>query len=343
MTKSGKIYRRLLAARALLGIILSFCGCAAGDKPVDLRGHKRMIGVNIHSKLYAGYAEAYTDEYIRLSAEMGSSILRINFNAENEDDVKYIQGIARKCHANGMEIMMCMDNMGGTAEEIAARMKFNAENLAENIDYFQIFNETDIWASKNEDGSSYNDSDWTGMTLDYYNPERVAICVEKVGAAVSAFREAAPEAKLVINIGTRHYPILDQYIEAGISWDIIGYDIYEIDLWDHAEFFREMEERYPGYDFMVTECNCPPSDGRSFEESQAKWLQKFLDIMEAYDSDRMKAVIIYELMDQLNIEADNGKSFDAEAHFGIVNTNEDYSPGSPKKAYYTVQKWIMGE
>jgi len=339
-----KKMKTLLALLSLFSLVLPLCGCSSGKlEGVDLKGHKRMIGVNIHSKLYASYSEKYTSDYINLSAEMGSTLVRINYNPTDAAGVKYIKGIAKKCHAKGMQIMMCMDDKSGSAEEIAERMKFIAENTASFIDYFQIFNETDIWAAQNEDGSYYNNSDWTGMTLDYYNPERVSICVEKVGAAVKAFREAAPEAKLVINIGTRHYPILDQYIEAGISWDIIGFDIYEIDLWDHAAFFKEMEERYPGYDFMVTECNCPPSSGRSFEESQAKWLERFLDIMEAYDSDRMKAVIIYELMDQPNIEIDNGKEFDAESHFGIVNTNSDYSPGKPKEAYYAVQKWILGE
>lgn len=305
-----------------------------------MKEQKRLFGVNIHSKIYPAYPEKYTSEYIRLAAEMGSTILRINYNPTDSDGLKYIKGVADECHASGMQIMLCMDDKSGTVDEISSRMKYTAENLADTIDYFQIFNETDVWCALKDDNTFYNSSNWTGMTKGYYNPERVKISIEKVGAAIKAFRDAAPEAKIVINVGSRHFPILDWYIEAGLSWDIIAFDIYEIDLWDHAAFFKKMEERYPGYDFMVAECNYPANNGPFTEEAQAKWLVDFFDIMDAYDSDRMKAVIIYELMDQPNIDKD-GK-YNGEAHFGIVSINEDYSPNAPKPSYYAVQKWILG-
>ncbi len=307
----------------------------------ELKKQDRLYGVNIHSKIYPGYPGEYTDEYIRLAAEMGSTILRINYNPTNAGELEYITGVADKCHEHGMKIMLCMDNFGGTVEEIEKRMTFAAENLADKVDYFQIFNETDIWCCMKDDGVTYyNPTDWTGMTRSYYNPKRVPVAVERVGAAVKAFRAAAPDAKIVLNVGSRHYPMLDRYVEAGISWDIIGFDIYEIDLWDHAEFFKKMEERYPGYDFMITECNYPANNGAFTDEAQAQWLTDFFDIMAAYDSERMKAVIIYEMMDQPNIEKDG--NYNGEAHFGIVHINEDMSPADPKPSYYAVQKWIVG-
>lgn len=340
MKAYGKKLVRLVSLLALIALVLPLCGCA---KPIDMHGHTKMYGVNIHNKNYPSYPGEFTDEYLDLAAYMGSNIVRINDNPTDEESVKYMKSIAKKCHSRGMQIMLCMDDKNGTPEEIADCMTYIAENLASDIDYFQVFNETDIWCSQNDDGSYYNNVyDWTGMTEDYYNPERVAICVEKMAAAVKAFRAAAPDAQLVINIGSRHYPVLDKYIEAGIEWDIIGYDIYELDIWDHAAFFKEMEERYPGYDFMVTECNCPPSNPFK-EEKRDKWIQKFFDIMEAYDSDRMKAVILYELMDEPNFEVEKGGIYDGESHFGLVNTNEDYTPGAPKSSYFAARKWILGD
>ncbi len=85
------------------------------------------------------------------------------------------------------------------------------------------------------------------MTTDYYNPERVKVAVEK--------------------------------IEAGLEWDIIAFDIYALDLWDHHAFFRSMEERCPGYEFMVAECNSPANSGAFTDEQQAEWLTAFLKNM----------------------------------------------------------------
>ena len=307
---------------------------------MSLLRQNRMIGVNVHHKGTKAYGEAYTETYIRLAAEMGCNIYRINYNPTNASMVRYIRSIIDSCHSYGMKVMLSLDNMHGTEEEIRERMVFTAEQLADCVDYFQIFNETDVWCAMTDDNKFYDSSDWTGMSTGYYNPERVSICIKKMRAALSAFRETAPDARLVVNIGSRHYPMLDWYIEAGLSWDIIAFDLYELGLWDHAAFFDSMAERYPGYDFMVAECNCPANDGPYTEEQQAEWLNTFLHIMDSYESDRMLGVIIYELMDQPNIEA--GDTWSGEAHFGIVNTNADYSPGAPKMAYYTVQKLLLG-
>lgn len=311
-----------------------------GENIMNTLSSSKLWGVNAHHKGYPAYPANLAEEHVRLAAEMGSTIYRINFNPVTNDDIAYISNIADLCHEYGMKIMLVLDRLSGTNEEIAERMTFAAENLADKMDYFQIFNETDIYCSKRDDGTFYNATNWTGMTTEYYNPERVEICIEKMRAALDAFRAAAPNAKLVVNIGSRHFPILDWYIEAGLSWDIIAYDIYDLNVWDHHAFFKQMEERYPGYDFMVAECNYPANSGEYTEEQQEEWLTSFLEIMDTYDSDRMLAVIIYELMDQPNIQ--ETEKWSGEAHFGIVNTNSDYSIAEPKRSYRAVQKLLCG-
>ncbi|MBE6612448.1 MAG: hypothetical protein E7632_08145 [Ruminococcaceae bacterium] len=311
-----------------------------GEEPMSSLKDTILWGVNAHHKGFVVYQEHMAKEHVRLAAEMGSTIYRINFNPTTEEDVTYISQIADWCHEYGMKVMLVLDRFTGTNEEIAARMTFTAEHLADKFDYFQIFNETDIWASKTDDGSYYNITNWSGMTTDYYNPERVKICVERMTAALTAFKAAAPEAKVVINIGERHYPILDWYIEAGLSWDVIGFDIYLLDAWDHHAFFREMEERYPGYDFMVTECNYPALKGPYTEGQQVQWLRNFLKTMNEYDSDRLIGVMIYELLDQPNLQTDD--KWYGEAHFGLINVNADYSIGEPKPSYREVQSLLCG-
>ena len=339
-----------------------FLDCAEGGAPLPAEGEVReflyerktiitedgsvsalkksvLWGVNGHNRGHAPYTEKNTEEVLRLAAEMGSGIYRVNFNPVNEEQLAYITKVADICHGYGMKVMLVMDNMSGTTDEIAARMTYIAEHLADRIDYFQIFNETDIWCSKTDSGAFYNITNWTGMTEEYYNPERVKIAVEKMTAAIGAFRKAAPEAKIVVNIGSRHFPMLDWYVKAGLSWDVIGFDIYDLTVWDHAEFFRSMEERYPGYDFMVTECNYPANSGPFTEDQQAAWVTSFLKIMNGYDSGRMLAVILYELMDEP--EHLRGDTWSGEAHFGLVNTVSG-DPAEPKKAYLAAQTLIRG-
>ncbi len=100
--------------------------------------------------------------------------------------VSYIRSITASCHNYGMKVMLALDNMHGTEDEIYHRMVFTAEQLADCVDYFQIFNETDIWCAMTDNNKFYDSSDRTGMITGFYNPERVKICIKKMEAAISA-------------------------------------------------------------------------------------------------------------------------------------------------------------
>ncbi len=301
----------------------------------------KLWGVNAHHRdSYLAY-RPNEEECIRLAAELGCTIYRINYNPSDERELNYIRDIIRKCHDNGMQVMLALDRFKDIPNEIIERnMAFAAENLKDEVDYFQIFNETDIWCSMGEEGY-YDITDWTGMSEGYYNPERVVLAVDKMKTALETFQRVAPQAKTVVNIGSRHYPILDWYVKAGLSWDITAFDIYDLDVWDHHAFFREMEERYPT-DFMVVECNYPANSGPFTEEQQAEWLTSFLTVMDNYRSDRMKAVIIYELLDQPEYELAKG-SYHGESHFGLVRVNNDNTIDGTKLSYHAVQKLLKSE
>lgn len=297
-------------------------------------------GVNSHWYTYPAYVKENADEALRLAHELGSTIYRINGNPTTESELAWTREIARKCHAYGMEFMLALDNFRGTVDEVVARMTYAAENLQNEVDYFQIFNEVDCWAAHTDDGTAfYNASDNTGQTPDYYNPNRVKVAVEKMKAALDVFHHTAPQSKLVVNLGARHYPMLDWYLEAGLKWDIIGFDVYE--KWDYNAFFGMIEKRYPGFDIIVTECNYPSNNGPYKEEDQAAWLETFIHAMNNYPSNRMKAVIIYELLDQPSIQTTD--EWDGEAHFGLVRMNRDNTFAEPKKSYYAMQKRFCGK
>ena len=299
-------------------------------------------GVNAHNNQYKAYNDQNTDEIIRLAADLGSTIFRINDNPTSPGRLAYIRNVIRQCHARGMQVMLAMDWFAGSVEEIVHRMTVIARELKDEVEYFQLFNETDCWAAckdKEDGGGLYDITDPTGQTPGYFNPKRVPIAIEKMKAAADVWHKEAPNAKLVINIGARHYPMLEWYRDAGITWDVVGVDIYE--PWDYHAFFRMLEEKFPTCDMMVTECNYPANNGPYKEEDQAAWLRDFILTMNEYDSDRLKAVIVYELLDQPNIQPTD--KWEGEAHFGLVHVDPDLTITTPKPSYYTVQKLIKGE
>ena len=299
-------------------------------------------GVNGHNHDYRAYNDNNTCEAIRLAAMLGSTIYRINYNPWNEQNFAYIRDVIKQCYDCGMQVMLVADNFSGTVENVVERMTVIARELKDEVEYFQIFNETDCWAAckdPEDGGGLYDISDPTGQTAGYFNPKRVPVAIEKMRAALDVWHKEAPNAKLVINIGARHYPMLEWYRDAGLTWDIVGVDIYE--PWDYHAFFRMLEEKFPHCEMMVTECNYPSNNGPYKEEDQAAWLQNFITVMNDYDSDKFKAVIVYELLDQPNIQPTD--KWEGEAHFGLVHVDPDMTITTPKPAYYTVQNLFKGE
>ncbi len=293
-------------------------------------------GVNGHNCGYAAYKAENIDKILQLAADMGSTVFRFNFNPVSEKDLPYIRDVVNKCHALGMQFMLVMDRFSGTPAEIEARMAFTARNLGNEIEFFQIFNETDIWCSRTDDGKGFYDlTDWTGMSRSYYNPNRVREAVEKATAALKGFDSVPHTGRTVINFGARHSGMMEFYVEAGLKWDIMAVDNYE--QWDFAGFFKMMADKFPGFDFMIVECNYPFLNGMATEEQEADWLENFCLAINAIESPHILGVIIYELLDQPTLE---GEKYYGEAHFGIVHTDEHNDPAEPKVAYRRMQKLL---
>jgi hypothetical protein len=282
-------------------------------------------GVNGHAWHYPAY-RPNMDEALELAAELGCKIYRINYKPTNEEQLALLSAYIDKIHAHGMKVLLVLDysmNYNGPLEQLAAAVTFIAKGLGNKVDYYQMFNETDCWACRDENGY-YDLTDPTGQSPSFFNPVRVKRAVELMKAALPALQKAAPGIPVCVNISVRHYPILDAYREAGLEWDIIGIDNYE--EWDYAAFFRFVKEHYEGYDLMVVECNYPALWG-PFDDpdnKEADWLRMFLPKMEEYglESDHLKAVIIYEQLDQPIYEQERG-SYHGESHFGLVHVDEN--------------------
>ena len=294
-------------------------------------------GVTGHHHGYAAYPESELETQIRLTAELGVTIYRFNFNPTTEDQFAYLFRVLDLCDAYGLEMMLVLDDHGGTPEEIAAKHEKIATRCRGRIPYYQIFNETDVYAMHTDEGTIYHQPVGTGESLSHFNPARVTEITEKLRASIEVFRAVDPQAKLVINFAFKHYAIIKAFHDAGLVWDVIGVDWYS-DMESSeplASFLPRVQAALPEYEYMICECNIWAHNAFT-EEQQAAYLEQFvLSLANSDEIENLTAVIFYELLDEPAYN--NG-----ESHFGLVQNNMNGVPQEKKQAYTAIQQWLCG-
>ncbi len=299
---------------------------------------KILWGVNAHNRGYVAYRDNQ-EKAVALAAEMGSTIYRINYTPFNEEELVYIRTVAADCRARGMKTMLVLDRLRVPVEEIERDMTYVAENLKDDFDYFQIFNEVDCWCFWGDDDKLYNENgDHTGQSEDFYNPKRKAYVMERMEKAVRIFRRLAPQAKLVTTVAGRHFPAVDWCFDAGLKFDVVAFNMYDPEGFDHAEFFGRMAARYPDSEIMLAECNMNIFKGPYTEQQQADIIEDYCKTLQAIPC--IKAVILYELLDEPNRQNQKPDGWEPEGHFGLVNMTDEHTVGEPKEAYRRMQKLL---
>lgn len=299
-------------------------------------------GVNGHNRAYAAYPEAALEGQIETAARLGAKLYRFNFNPVTEADFTYTERVVKLCEKYGMSLMLVLDDMSGTPDEIYSRQLEMAKRFAGRIEYYQLFNETDVYAMHTDDGSLYHDGD--GSTLADYAPARVKELTEKMLSSQKALREGDKNAKLVINFAWKHTALLKAYEDAGVEWDVTGIDWYS-DMEGAAGIdyiTGALDAMFPAKPYIICECNIWAHNSYT-EREQADYMRSFADkvYVIARQNSNFTGMIVYELLDELNYEGD---SYNGEAHFGLVNCTSSGKIGEIKLAYSALRDmWAGGE
>ena len=295
------------------------------------------FGITGHNKGYEAYPESKLETQIRLAAELGVTIYRFNYNPVTEQDFAYLTDVLDLCDAYGLDMMLVLDDFGGTPEEIAQKHQKIATRCRGRIAYYQIFNETDVYAMHKDDGSIYHQPVGTGEHISQFNPARVQEIEQKLRASIAVFREFDPDAKLVVNFAFKHYAMIKAMHDAGLRWDIIGVDWYS-DMEGSeplADFLPRVQATLPDYEYMICECNIWAHTPYT-EQEQSAYLESFvLSLVNSGKIENLTAIIFYELLDEPAFG--NG-----ESHFGLVKSTRDGTPQEKKLAYSTIQGWLCG-
>ena len=339
-----KIHKPLLTLLLVFCILTGFCVPMTASAAADpsLSGRNDFIwGVNGHNSLhYPAYPEHNLEQQIRLAAELGVKMYRFNLNPSNVDDLEYMDRVVALADAYGMELMLVLDGSGDSIDVIRNRFymvasRYNGKKGYGLIRYFQVFNEVDIGCIKSAgvDGSDMKN---------HYDLNKLEEMLPKFEAALEGLKKGNPNCKSVINFSYLHTGFLDFLVQSAVEWDIIGLDWYS-NMGNYDRIIPKLLDKYP-HDIIICETNWWPESGNDKHNTDTTYLPSVMKQLYRYDhkkASRIKGVIFYELLDEMNYEASHG-SFNGESHFGLIKADAKGNIGAKKPVYTAIQKLLGG-
>ena len=184
-------------------------------------------GIGGHNSAYPAYPERTHKEQVRLAAQMGCDIYRLNYNPTNLSMLNYLDKMVAEIQAYGMDVMLVMDDTSGTPQDVANRAKIVAGRYKKGsqygfIKYIQVFGEVDVVALE-QSGTTYK---YEGDKPEHYDPKVIDDWYEKFNAALTTIRSVNPDVKTVVSFSYLHvilYPFLFKILASFMSLD----DMYD--------------------------------------------------------------------------------------------------------------------
>lgn len=298
-------------------------------------------GIGGHNSAYPAYPERTYKEQVRLAAQMGCDIYRLNYNPTNLSMLNYLDKMVAEIQAYGMDVMLVMDDTSGTPQDVANRAKIVAGRYKKGskygfIKYIQVFGEVDVVALE-QSGTTYV---YEGDKPEHYDPKVIDEWYAKFDAALSTIRSVNPDAKTVVSFSYLHYGFLLALLERGLEWDIIGPDWYQ-DMGPFSKLMDRIKVAFPDHDFLICESNIMSTKNNA-DAPLSDWNWLLGEMHYCYNEERIIGFLFYELFDELYF-LDDPNVPSREAHFGFVTCSRDGVIGEPKPIFYAVQRMLGGD
>lgn len=280
-------------------------------------------GVSGHNRTYAAYPEKNLEQQIRLAAELGSHVYRLNFTPMREEDYLYLDRVLELCDANGLSLFLITEDRRFTEEDAPGALRERAAALAARykgrIPCYQVSNEQDNCClcedSCGEERRNYD--------LEY--TRWVAVCMKAIADGI---RSSDPQARISVNVSYKHTYFMQLLLEEGMSWDVSGVDWYS-NMGDPSPTIGNLLT-FPAQDIIVAEGNTWGGSMEASAQEQEDYLFRTMDWFRTHPCKRIRAYMIYELLDEPLLEG-------GEAHFGLVTNDVEGNIGEPKPIYRAVQ------
>ena len=324
---------------------------------------KMKFGMNIHNEKYESYPAADLEKNIKSCKELGMDIVRFNQSSISPEGIEEIKRVSNLCHKNGMKLMLVVDKnapyfMDLPLDEIESQMaeyyKKLSSSLLDAVDIYQIYNEIDVHLMGGNIANIFL-TPADGKEKGEYDCVLWERMVAAVKGALRGTEEGYPEGKTCINFAWRHTAFIYELYNIGCRWDITGIDWYS-DCEEVSSIKLLMEDvmkNVPDCDIMLCEVNYwmnihdryPKERKEELKKAenrykwQAEWIPEFIDTLIDCNNPRLKGIIFYELLDELNFEEDSGK-YQGESHFGFIECDRKGQNRIKKPAFFSLQQKV---
>ena len=199
-----------------------------------------------------------------------------------------------------------------------------AKEYGAEIDYYEIGNEMDLVTIKDGDD---------GSQIDHYHKDQFDIVAAYLNGMSDGIKEADPAAKTIINsAGSSRWGFFKLLEEANVSYDIIGWHWYSRSGTYEDPYVKKDLERNVFVELAkitdrpiwITEINQHRGTFKHSKETQAVWLERFIDALD--NNNQVEGYFVYELLNQLNLDDKIGYEHPVEAYFGLVNASNLLKP-----------------
>lgn len=280
------------------------------------------VGVSAHCPSHGmcnGYPHKYLHEHVRLAAELGVKLYRVDLGGP--DDEAWFDELVPALEEKGIALMV---NVGTNLEYV----RKIAERYRGRIAYYQMRNEIDCECIKKNGPNGAGD----GKVLSDYDIPLLDKAVADVKGISAVLREADPAAKTVVNGTWVHYGMIQYLLDHGADFDVLGWDWYS--NMDHygIDLLLEELQRF-GKDIIFCETNIWPLTHE--EPDRAPWIAALLEKLYHHPSGRVRGVVIYEFLDEPRHPVKR------EGTFGIVRVENDGKPVGVKDAYKMLQSVLL--
>ena len=318
------------------------------------------FGMNIHNGRYAAYPAENLEMNINTCKELGMEWIRFNQTFEDEESLREIKHVSDLCHANGMKLMLVVDtrkystveSLSQIEREMTEYFKNASAFLRDAVDVYQLFNEMDVHCMGGDIANIFL-SPADGREKGEYDCILWERSIAAVKGALKGMKAGYPQGKTCLNFAWWHTALIYELYRQGLRWDITGLDWYS-DCEEVSSIERLMEdvqENIPDGELMICEMNYwmnlheryTPERKQALQAGvirdrwQAEWLPEFIDKLEGYDNPRLKAVMLYELLDEPAYERELG-DYTGESHFGFIECDEKGGNQVKKPAFYSLQE-----
>lgn len=295
------------------------------------------------------YSSLNLEKQLHYAAQMGSRLIRVDAGFGS---VSELDKLVQLCNEYKMKVMLVVyipdrtfddnyntDTISQWFFSFASRYDGNHGNGK--VDYIQIDNEMDLplLAAANPDSIAPD-----GTKISHYNEEDIKNLTVQVKAAISGIRQASSDIKTVINMSWTHYGMLEYFYNSGVEWDIIGSDWYSnmFHLQNNSDAYWVGDIIYKkfGKPIIICETNMFGKTSEWNENDISNWDELIIAMGDYYEKDYIIGAAIYELSDEIE---KNDSSYNQEANFGLLFTNDDGSVGQPKPIYYRIKQIIGGK